>query len=1149
MTASIERRRKSHLPSWCGKVIWRVAASWCAMATFGAMSSEGPARQPSTPEQIEFFEQHIRPILVHHCYECHGAKKSKGGLRVDYRDGLLAGGDSGPALLPGQAGESLLIQSIAHRHDDYKMPKDRPKLPESVIGNFITWVQQGAADPRDQPAATDADSNQDWDAVFEVRKQWWSLQPLRQSAIPDVPDRTWSQHAVDRFVWAKLREQGIRPGGPASPGTWLRRVHFAVIGLPPTPAETGEFLADSSPAARARVVDRLLESPHFGERWARHWMDLVRFSESYGHEQDYDIPHAWQYRDYLIRAFNADVPYNQLVREHIAGDLLDDPRVNPVTGWNESVIAPGFWYLHQATHAPVDPLQDEADRIDNQIDVFSKAFLGLTVACARCHDHKFDAISTRDYYSLAAFLRSSRQNIALLDPDRTLSRRFAELRRLHTGGTARLVTAMQHVQQAGGPSIAQYLAATDESLPQAANPLHTEPTGVAPDGGEPHVRAVAAVAAERGLDAERLQRWVQALRSPEAQQPTHPLRGWLEQRSREAASPGSEHRDSASSQSPPQPSPADQSRAAAVVDLFPASASDAWVTSGWAFQPATDGRTQWRATAGQIELIPSHVAHSGLLADGLQGVLRSPTFELQHDNIHLRLAGTGGQVRLIIARYALREFNPLLFGETLLDVSTEGRFEWRTMNSDIRRHKGKLAYFEIIDNGSGFVALDRIVFSDSPQPPQDAGPREAISGGSRAELAVALEAQARNELQDWLTNQNPGKFPGTLAWLLRQGLLFGPDAGRDVANLIGDIDKSACGLPSPVNVLSMTDGSVEKTQVFLRGDHRTPGPTVARRFLQVAAGPDPMPIAQGSGRRELAAAITAKDNPLLYRAIVNRVWGRLFGRGLAPSVDNLGALGQPPTHPELLDYLALSFRDEGTSFKQLIRSLCLTETFAMSSNTDDPEAESRDPDNALLHRQRVRRLEAEIVRDNLLAVAGTLDRTQFGPSVPTYLSPFMGDPFWLTVRGIKSGPMDGNHRRTIYLESRRNFLSPLLLAFDLAVPDTTVGQRNTSNVPGQALALMNDPLVRQLAEAWARAELDSGEPDARGISSKARIERLFVRALARPPRADELEVMLTLLATQAEANGVVQDEAAPDPRLWADLCHVLFMMKEFIYVP
>lgn len=1136
MRASVEAPRESRIPgSWSG-ISRRLGAFWCAIAGCIAVSAEQPARLPHTPEQIEFFEQRIRPILVHHCYECHGSKRAEGGLRVDYRDGLLEGGDSGPALVPSEPDQSLLIQSIAHQDDVFRMPKDRPKLPESVIGHFRTWVQQGAADPRDQPT-TDASSSQDWDAVFAVRKQWWSLQPLRAPAIPDVQDRTWSRHAVDRFVLAKLQEQGLRPARPADPGAWLRRVHFAIVGLPPSPEETGEFLADSSPVARARVVDRLLKSPHFGERWARHWMDLVRFSESYGHEQDYDIPHAWQYRDYLIRAFNADVPYDQFVREHIAGDLLENPRFHPATGWNESVVATGFWYLHQATHGPVDPIQDEADRIDNQIDVFSKALLGLTVACARCHDHKFDAISTRDYYSLSAFLRSSRQNTALLDPDGTLTPRFAELRRLHDEGTDRLVRAMQRVQQDGGPSIAPYLAAAEELLRGPVVPLQVEPAVISMDRGEPSdVRSVAAVAANRSLDSERLERWVQALRSPDAQQPTHPLHDWLERGAQEHAPASIEHQQTASA--------ADPSPAAPVLELFPASPSGNWVASGWAFQTGLGKHANWRVAGPHIELFPSHVAHSGLFADGLQGVLRSPTFELQHDNLHLRVAGTGGQVRLIIARYALREFNPLLFGETLLDVSTKGRFEWRTMNSDIRRHKGKLAYFEIIDNGSGYVAIDRIVCSDNPQPPLDPVPCAAPSGASRAELAAGLEALARKELQNWLTNHSPREFPATLAWLLRHGLLYGPDADREIAELIGDHAKSTCGLPRPVKVLSMTDGSVEETQVFLRGNHRTPGPAVARRYLQVAAGPDPMPIAQGSGRLELAEAITAKDNPLLYRAIVNRVWAQLFGRGLAPSLDNLGALGQPPTHPELLDYLAATFRDEGTSFKQLIRSLCLTETYAMSSRPDDPEAESRDPDNALLHRQRVRRLEAEIVRDNLLAVAGTLDRTQFGPSIPTYLSPFMGDPFWLTVRGIKSGPMDGNHRRTIYLESRRNFLSPLLLAFDLAVPDTTVGQRNTSNVPGQALALMNDPLVRQQAEAWASTELGT-----RGLSARARIERLFVRAFARPPRADELDLMLNLLATQAEAIGVDQDEAAPDPRLWAEVCHVLFMMKEFIYVP
>ena len=299
--------------------------------------------------------------------------------------------------------------------------------------------------------------------------------------------------------------------------------------------------------------------------------------------------------------------------------------------------------------------------------------------------------------------------------------------------------------------------------------------------------------------------------------------------------------------------------------------------------------------------------------------------------------------------------------------------------------------------------------------------------------------------------------------------------------------------------------------------------------------------ADGSGRLELADSLLAESNPLTHRVIVNRVWAHVFGRGLVATVDNLGTMGQPPSHPELLDYLALTFRADGGSIKRLIRSLCLTRAFQMSSVSEDPVAATGDPENALLHRMRLRRLEGEAIRDSLLVVAGQLNRVQFGPSVPTYFTPFMGDRMWVKNA---SGPMDGDRRRTIYLETRRNFLSSWMLTFDLPLPDTTVGQRNRSNVPGQALALMNDPLVQQLAAAWAKESLKQS-----GLSDRERIEQLFLRALTRPPTTAEGGQMLALLQTQAAARDLSGDAARLDPALWADACHVVFMMKEFIHVP
>lgn len=1279
---------KAHPP------VRRLGWTLIVIVALGSHSFAGRAAQSITPAQADFFEQRIRPFLANDCYECHGAKKQRGGLRLDSRDGLRQGGDSGPAVVPGDAAKSLLIQSIRHEHAEIKMPKKRPKLSDSAIASFVQWVNDGAPDPRDHPPKDSEATAADWASVFQARREWWSFQPLRQPAPPVVKDVRWSDHPVDRFILAKLEGSGIRPAASASPATWLRRVHFVITGLPPTPEELEAFLKDTSQTGRARVVDGLLASPHFGERWARHWMDLVRFAETYGHEQDYTIPHAWQYRDYLIRAFNADVPYDQFVKEHIAGDRLQPPRRHPTAGFNESVIGTGWWYLHQATHGPVDPYLDEADRIDNQIDVFSKTFLGLTVACARCHNHKFDAISTQDYYSLTAYLRGSRQDIAALDPDGTLEPRVEELRRQHALETETLRGALTRVRATDGPKIAAYLGAAREVLHGAPRPTDagtnqrpdlvfedfedgtyarwkvegpafgSEPAagkhanqqvvegfqgrrlansftqGDAPKGAlrsapfqvnypyihfllgggtptkkarvalrvegrevreasgknrerlEPKVwdvreflgkeatleiiddddstwghinvdhivfsdssdavwpryaRPIAAVARERGLSAAILESWMTELASDEVLKPSHPLHSWRAALEREYPNPSASPKTPAPGAKPSEPAAGQAKRSSGSIDPvyepFPAPDFKTWFPSGQAFGSGQSSVAvgRWRVDSSGIEFLPPDVAHSGRFATALQGTLRSPTFTITHSNIHLRVAGRSGQVRLIISRYGMREFNPLLFERTLFDVYTDGQFTWHSIASGLHRHIGRPAYFELIDTGDGFVALDRIVLSASANPPADAPLIAPSTSDSSMEQAAKLEAAVHQAMEAWIRPRPDANSAELLSWLSKQRLVDWGAAAAEISGLVGRIGKASEGLPPPLRVLAMTDGSAEPARVFVRGDPKTPGAPVSRRVPEAMACATVASVADGSGRLELANSLLAESNPLTHRVIVNRVWAHVFGRGLVATVDNLGTMGQVPSHPELLDYLALNFRADGGSIKKLIRTLCLTRAFQMSSVSEDPVAASRDPENALLHRMHLRRLEGEAIRDSLLTVAGQLNRVQFGPSVPTYFTPFMGDRMWVKN---ESGPMDGDRRRTIYQETRRNFLSSWMLTFDLPLPDTTVGQRNRSNVPGQALALMNDPLVQQLAGAWARESLK--QP---GLSDRERIEQLFLGALARPPKSAELEQMLALLRTQAAARDLSGDAARLDPALWADACHVVFMMKEFIHVP
>ena len=380
-------------------------------------------------EQVEFFEKRIRPILVERCYSCHNSSvEAAGSLALDHRAGLRNGGDGGVLIVPGQPDESRLLAILRHQVDGLKMPQDGAKLEPEVIGDLERWIRMGAHDPRDMPpTAQELARATSWEATFAKRRTWWSFQPVVDHSVANVRNRHWSPHSIDRFLLAAMEAQGLNPAKTAERRTLLRRVSLVLTGLPPTVEEMHRFLADKSDDAYGRAVDRLLNSARFGERWARHWMDLVRYCESHGSQGDPELANAYRYRDYLIRAFNSDVPYDQLVREQIAGDLLPEPRWNTEEGFSESAIGPTHLRMVELGFVPVDALEDQVKVVDNQIDVYSKTFLGLTASCARCHNHKFDPISQEDFYALYGIFVSGRPGQVLIDSPDLLDRHRPEL--------------------------------------------------------------------------------------------------------------------------------------------------------------------------------------------------------------------------------------------------------------------------------------------------------------------------------------------------------------------------------------------------------------------------------------------------------------------------------------------------------------------------------------------------------------------------------------------------------------------------------------------------------------------------------------------------------------------------------------------------
>jgi mono/diheme cytochrome c family protein len=1136
------------------------------LAALAALAARSPAGDASSPQSVEFFEKRVRPVLVEHCGKCHGddPRKIKGGLRLDSRDALLKGGDSGPALVPGVPAKSRLVEALRYKNIDLQMPP-KGKLPDAVIADFVAWIQAGAAWPDGKTA--EAGVRNEFD-LARRKAEHWAWRPVRRPEVPTTMNRGWPTSPVDAFVFAKLEEKSLSPAQPADRRTLLRRLSFDLTGLPPSPEEIDAFLDDQAPGAYERVVDRLLASPAYGERWARHWLDLVRYADSRGHEFDYPIPGAREYRDYVIRAFNGDVPYDRFVAEHVAGDLLPKPRKHPTEGFNESIIGTGFWLLGEEVHSPVDVRQDLADRLDNRIDVFSKAFLGLTLSCARCHDHKFDAISTKDYYALFGILEGGGPRLVRFDSLEQNRRIAAALARARQAWRPALLEALAADAASALERAGAYLLAAREVL-LSRPPLGQEVALVvnAPQAAiaEAIVRKqVRDVASARGLDETLTAAWVRAV-SAARLNVDDPLQAWamiaVDPASGEPKRLSESIRRVADRLRQRDAESIAAAGSGVVIDFAKMSAVE-WITDEGAFGPGPHVPGTPRVGAAfapeihfteetaavydrawdGISAAPGSEAEPGALGRRLRAgrTICTPSFTLTAGKLYYRARGAG-------TAYAAVEGHGLIAGplhaQLLLDFKVGNDFRWVT--HDLTPYKGCRVRLEFTPADSSDLAIARVVQAEREPastvrplrgliellPGKDVTSVETLAAGYERllrSLVTQRQVDTANREEEAITR---ARFANWL--LLHPGLLRGNAVHQAATRARAEEAAISADLRKESRLaLALLDAPGVDERVFVRGSHKALGERVPRRFLEALAGTLPL-TGPGSGRLELAGQVTDPERiPFLARVMVNRIWHHLFGRGIVASTDNFGVLGERPTHPELLDFLADEFVRQGWSVKTLIRTLVLSSTYRMDSRAEE-SADTADPDDLLLHRMRLRRLEGEAIRDAMLAVSGRLDSRPFGPAVPVHLTPF------LDGRGRPaSGPLDGNGRRSIYLAVRRNFLSPFLLAFDTPIPFSTVGRRTVSNVPAQALILLNDPFVHDQAAFWARQVL------ARAGTDRDRIGQMFVRAFGRPPADSEYESCLAFLRGQADSQVGPPDEE----RLWSDLAHTLFNAKEFIYI-
>lgn len=1029
-------------------------------------------------EEVDFLRD-VRPILAEKCMLCHGPDEQEAGLRLDSREAATQDLGEYAAVVPGDREASELWYRINLDADDSdRMPpvEHADKLTDEQIETLGRWIDQGAP--------------------WQEHWAFASLEAVEAPGVEGLPKR-WRVDPIDSFVAARLDAESLDLPEDVGDLAWLRRATYDLTGLPPTVEEIDAFLADPEDRRRVIAADRLLDSPHYGERMARGMLDLVRFAESRGHEFDFNIPNAWEYREYLIRAFNQDVGWDQLVREHIAGDLLPEPRLNPEHGFNESVIGTGHWHFNEGAHSPVDLEKDLADATANKLEVFGKAFLGLTISCARCHDHKFDPIPTRDYYALAGYIQSASYRqvpFEVMESEAELRSALidSDLIRSEIGNDQ--VDRQLLEQRERGELLADIGAAvlTEKERAVRAGLVadRTQDTSAADwvlfaQQVDPRLRDAADRWSAVGGDAV----WREASTAP--RRSTELEFGDALVHFRATTDVGSWFRQDGFAFWPRRAGDAlfstdSEYPVHAVLPIDAVVQDPDW--RGFERDPRTEPETTrvWWESSGRM--------------------FRTPTVTLDDRPIWYLIRGRGIAFASVEHHRILA---PPLHMAMAKEFDTHGEWRW-VRHGGLERYAGKRAHIEF-------------------SPHRDDG-REASEGVDRlvdrrrSYVAIAAVLQA---------DEPPFPPPRStqLDRVLARPDLYGPafdvtDEDRDFYALRAEViaKRSIRSRTAP----ALLDGNASDEWVAVRGDPHARGEVAERSFLTRFGGDRAREApnrrflwspAQTSGRLQLAESLLEKAGPLVTRVVANRLWKQMFGEPLVATTDNFGTLAAYPRDVGLLDHLAAILRDGGYRLKPLLRRMVLSQTYAGALPADASVTMRSMP-----VRSPIRRLDAESLRDSLVAVTGQLDRTVGGPSVPVHLTDFMKG----RGRPGQSGPLDGANRRTLYLSVRRNFLSPFLLVWDFPQPGTAVGSRSVSNVPAQSLAMMNDPFVIEMARrfsVWIRAERES---------TKERVEFAYWVAFGRAPTEREVEVCEAFLEGE-DSN-------------WPDLAHVLLQRKEFFYV-
>ena len=1112
----------------------------------------------------EFFEKRVRPLLAERCWDCHASDEPDGELRLDSLSEMLAGGSRGPAIVPGKPEQSLLISAINHA-DTLTMPP-KTKLKPAEIAVFTAWVKAGAVWPNSPTGLIKTKPLKDSvePKISPEQQSFWAFQPLSKSPLPSVQNLDWCRSPIDRFVLAELEAAGMQPAPLASPRSLIRRLTFDLTGLPPTAEEVDEFERDcgsateraTSSQAYVRLIDRLLASPHYGERWGRHWLDLARYGDSNGLDENIAHANAWRYRDYVIAAFNDDLPYDDFVREQLAGDLLpligdpSSPENARLTA--RRLTATGFLVLGGKMLAEDDPVKMQMDIVDEQVDTLGRAFLGMTLGCARCHDHKFDPLSMADYYGLAGIFKSTKtmetlgvvarwQERPLASPD-DLARRLAHQQQIDAQQavlTQLVERSTQQLVDAARANSGAYVRAAAKQWWLDRMQTEASSFGAAITAGGARRADVQVIEAEhyqRGTAIKHLTGYGEGI-GVILNGGTLPNVAEYDVTLAQAGPHQIEIRYAAADQRPVVLSVNGQVWRKDAIGKVTGS----WNPDGQRWE--VQGIVPLKAGLNVVRLERAgpfpHIDKLLLAPLSNSPVLPQEVFAEQPTDAAIVTAFVAGWLKFLqreadnpqTSLTAWRDFQKRLQPSAL----ASGESPATTKNAPTTAATAHWATPEVAAEFTRVVAeLSREFTAALPK-------SEISNVRSQIELQPA-EAERLTALRNLLIDAKTGPFAAPV----NAEDAFALDIKAVLVKQRADLDQLKQSMPKFSEVMAVSEGQIADLALHLRGNHTTLGAVVPRRFPRIMTAtvpasfdtsikpenaPASAPVVPVSGRRELAEWLTHPEHPLTSRVIVNRLWQGHFGEGLVRSPDNFGLLGERPTHPQLLDWLAQKLVASGWSLKDLHREIVLSATYQMSARYDAANFE-RDPDQRLLWRHARRRLEAEAIRDSVLAVSGSLEQSMGGSLLPT------PNRQYVTSTANVNPKIYNSQRRSVYLPIVRSAVYEVLQAFDFADPTVLNGKRDATTVAPQALFMLNSEIVSESSRRLA--EQLQASP---GLDNAARVREAFRRILSRSPSPSEVE-----RATAFVQSATASSSDADTLRAWQGLCRTLLASNEFLYV-